>query len=66
MKLSDHLNEFVWAFELAHDLPETVATDGVECFGEIDKICIGRHFVPGTFPAARVQQMSCRWYLALF
>ena len=37
MKLADHLDEFVWASKLAHDLQETVATDGVECFGEIDK-----------------------------
>ena len=40
VKRSDHLDEFVWASELAHDLPETVAADGVECFGEVDKCCV--------------------------
>ena len=28
-------------------------------------LCICRHFVPGTFLAADVQQISYRWYLAL-
>ena len=28
-------------------------------------LCIGQHFVPGTFPAAGVQQISCWWYLAI-
>ena len=37
---SDRLDEFVWASEITHDLPETVATDGFECFGEVDKCCV--------------------------
>ena len=43
MNLSEH----------AHDLPETVAIDGVECFGEIDKCCVKSTFCSWHF--------SCSW-----